>query len=132
MLLLHASEGESTASIAPHAGWTALHFAAAGGHAGVVAALLEYGAQAQPDGQGRLPLHLAALSGNNRAVSALLCSCATEVHCPSAPQPCSFAAKHLCTFTISQRSPCKLARSSQPLQSSLAQEPSCVAAPEEA
>jgi len=72
-----------------------LHFAAAGGHAGVVAALLEYGAQAQPDGEGRLPLHLAALSGDNRTVSALLCSCATEVHRPVAPQPCSATTKHL-------------------------------------
>ncbi len=72
-----------------------MHFAAAGGHAGVVAALLEYGAQAQPDGEGRLPLHLAALSGDNRTVSALLCSCATEVHRPVAPQPCSATTKHL-------------------------------------
>ncbi len=60
-------------------GWSALHYASAGGHTGVVADLLAHGAQVQPDCQGRLPLHLAALSGESRTIAALLHRSRAEV-----------------------------------------------------
>ncbi|KAK9822236.1 hypothetical protein WJX81_003275 [Elliptochloris bilobata] len=60
-------------------GWSALHFAAAGGHSDVVEELLAHGARLQPDCQGRLPLHLAALSSKAGAVAALLRSSHAQV-----------------------------------------------------
>lgn len=68
------------------AGWSALHFAAAGGHASVIAELLAHGARLQPDCQGRLPLHLAALTGGDDTTAALLRSSQSEVgHTPVLP-----------------------------------------------
>ena len=55
------------------AGWSPLHWAAAGGHAGCASALLEVGARpGAADERGRLPLHWAAERGWADAVSALV------------------------------------------------------------
>ena len=56
-----------------------MHFAAAGGHANVIAELLAHGARVQPDCQGRQPLHLAALVGGVDTTAALLRSSQAEV-----------------------------------------------------
>ncbi|KAG5466302.1 hypothetical protein LSCM4_01448 [Leishmania orientalis] len=60
-------------------GWTPLHYAADRGHADVVTALLDEGANVNArDAAKRTPMHLAALSGRTDAVAVLLLNGASK------------------------------------------------------
>ena len=66
--------------VRPVDGSTALHMAAANGHAAVACALLARGARMLPNHAGNTPLHWACLNGHEAAAAALLAAPGADVY----------------------------------------------------
>ena len=80
MLSYLAAPNASADWARPADGATALHMAAANGHAAVVGALLSRGARMAPNHAGNTPLHWACLNGHEEAAAALLAAPGADVY----------------------------------------------------